>query len=569
MVRSNKTNHIDDKNKGHNEDEMNYESKTKAELIAELERMHRRVAELEGQQTEQLLRARESELAAIYQGLPSLLLMVDQDRRVHKVNQAVLENVGKDQVEVIGLRGGEALQCVNALDDPRGCGFGPDCSDCQVREAIDDTLENGQPHRRREVLMHLDRDKPKGVHFLLSTAPVDMGEQQRVLISLENITERKQAQQRLEESEQKYRRLVEGSPNILYIYSNKRGALFWSQRVEDVLGFSPDELVREPYLWRNAIHPDDVAAVDSAIAEVERGAGFDLEYRIQDVDGQWHWFHDYFISKRIMGDELIIEGLATDITERKRAQEELHKYQQNLEELVEQRTEELRATQERLARQEKLAALGQLAGGVAHELRQPLSVIYNAIYFLNHFLENPDEKVSEYLDMLDEQAHIADHIITDLLEFARSGKASLEPVSAPSLIRDVLQHHPAPIGIDTQINAPDGLPLIYVDPGHLRQVLTNLITNAYQAMPQGGALTFRLEPQADSLVVAVTDTGVGISPENLEKIFEPLFTTKKRGVGLGLAISKKLVEANRGRLEVESQPGEGATFKLTLPVYTP
>jgi PAS domain S-box-containing protein len=135
-----------------------------------------------------------------------------------------------------------------------------------------------------------------------------------------NITQRKQAEIALRESEETYRRLVEGSPNILYIYSDRRGARYWSQRIQEVLGYAPTDLIDAPYRWHDAIHPDDIAAVDAVIADPDKGAGYSFEYRVQDTDGRWHWFHDQFISRRRVGDEVILEGLATDITERKRAE---------------------------------------------------------------------------------------------------------------------------------------------------------------------------------------------------------------------------------------------------------
>ena len=145
----------------------------------------------------------------------------------------------------------------------------------------------------------------------------------RFLGYAEDVTERRQTVEALEKREERYRRLVEGSPNILYIYSNQRGALYWSPRVEEVLGYKPEALIEAPHQWRAAIHPDDIAPVDAAITGADEGTGFSFEYRIMDADGDWHWFRDHFISKRQIEDETIIEGLATDITEHKQAEEAL------------------------------------------------------------------------------------------------------------------------------------------------------------------------------------------------------------------------------------------------------
>jgi two-component system NtrC family sensor kinase len=134
------------------------------------------------------------------------------------------------------------------------------------------------------------------------------------------------AQEALRESEERHRRLVEHSPDIAYIYSDRRGALYWSPRVQEVLGISPDELKEQPYLWHDAIHPDDLPRVDEAIASREMGKHAEIEYRIRDRNGEWHWFRDRFVDKRRVGDEVLIEGVATDITSRKQAERQLRQY---------------------------------------------------------------------------------------------------------------------------------------------------------------------------------------------------------------------------------------------------
>ncbi len=258
--------------------------------------------------------------------------------------------------------------------------------------------------------------------------------------------------------------------------------------------------------------------------------------------------------------------LAREVTERKRTEQELKQYQDHLEELVQQRTEALTEAQQRLAEQERLAALGEFAGGIAHDLRQPLSVITNVGYLLKLYLSDPDDKVVEYMDMLKEEADYANRIIHDLLEFARTGQVRAESVAIPNLVSAVIDKHPPPEHITTEIHYPDDLPAAHVDPGHIRQVLTNLVENAYHAMPEGGSLTISMGVDQADIAIAITDTGIGISSDKIKKIFEPLFTTKKKGVGLGLAIGKKLVEANGGRLEVKSKPKKGTTFTLRLPI---
>ncbi len=261
---------------------------------------------------------------------------------------------------------------------------------------------------------------------------------------------------------------------------------------------------------------------------------------------------------------------------RRKSEEEIKKYSKHLEELVQERTQALETAQVQLIRNERLAALGQLAGGIAHELRHPLGVIHNVAFLLKAQLSPSTDEIAESLAMLDEEVQRADRIITDLLEFARTGKGMRSAINLSTLLEDVLKEYTPPNGVTTSISIPKNLPSAHVDPGHVRQIVANLIRNAYDAMPKGGSLSINVEQvdekdeeriAGDYLLIKVTDTGVGISPDNLEKIFEPLFTTKEWGIGLGLAISKTLAEANQGQLDVESIMGRGSTFRLLLPVY--
>ena len=215
--------------------------------------------------------------------------------------------------------------------------------------------------------------------------------------------------------------------------------------------------------------------------------------------------------------------------------------------------------------------LGQLAGSVGHELRNPLGVISNAIYFLSQVQPDADAKVKEYLDIIKNEIRTADKIIADLLDFSRIKPREQELVAMAGLVRQVLERFPAPIGVAVTLDLPENMPQVYAVPHQLVQVLGNLAANAYQAMPEGGSLVISNQlsviNEQEFVTVSVRDTGMGISPENMEKLFEPLFTTKSRGIGLGLAVCKKLVEANQGWIDVQSVLGEGSTFTVYLPAY--
>jgi len=252
--------------------------------------------------------------------------------------------------------------------------------------------------------------------------------------------------------------------------------------------------------------------------------------------------------------------------ERRRAEEKLREYSERLENMVEERTRELRETQEELIRKERLAVLGTLAGGVGHELRNPLGVISNAVYFLKTTLTDADETTREYLDIISTEIKNAERIVSNLLDFARKRRPERQRVSVSELIAGALERRPPPESVRVVREIPEDLPRVRVDPAQIVQVLENLFINAYEAMPEGGELTIRAQAEGEVVHVAVSDTGCGIPKDKLRKIFEPLFTTKTRGIGLGLAICRNLIEANGGTIEVQSTEGRGTTFTIAIPI---
>ena len=257
---------------------------------------------------------------------------------------------------------------------------------------------------------------------------------------------------------------------------------------------------------------------------------------------------------------------ARDITDLKNSQQALISLNAELEVRIEERTKSLEEAQERMMRQEKLAAIGKLAGSVGHELRNPLGVITNSIYYLGLKLPATDEKITKHLRIIQEEATKASKIISDLLDFGRMRPNESYPVDICGLIKDTLEQVQKPENITLDLNFEPELLKIKIDPRKLQQVFQNIITNAYQAMPDGGILTIQLKNDAGEIEIGFKDTGVGISPKNLPRLFEPLFSTKIKGIGLGLSIAKEIVEQYGGRIEVESDVGVGSIFIVKLPI---
>ncbi len=240
---------------------------------------------------------------------------------------------------------------------------------------------------------------------------------------------------------------------------------------------------------------------------------------------------------------------------------------QELEEKVQQRTQQLLAAQEELVRKEKLALLGQVADTVGHELRNPLGVMNNAVYFLQAVLADADDSVKEYLGIIKDEIAEAERIVSDLLDAVRTKPPQPDTVALAGLLQQALRKCNVPPAISVRLDIAATIPAVRVDPLQMHQVFWNLITNSVEAMPQGGMLEIRAseDPLTKYVTVSIKDSGSGIAPQHLGRLFQPLFTTKARRVGLGLVVVKNLTQANGGRVGVESTPGQGSTFSVTLP----
>jgi signal transduction histidine kinase len=230
---------------------------------------------------------------------------------------------------------------------------------------------------------------------------------------------------------------------------------------------------------------------------------------------------------------------------------------------------ELATTQERLLAQERLAAVGQLASSVGHELRNPLGVLSNVVYLLATKLGRDDPWLDRQLRTAEREVGAATLIVSDLLEFARPREPIFAPVDLPGLVEEVLSVAPPPAGVEVARQWPDDLPALRADRDQLRQVLLNFVNNAYDAMPDGGLLALAAARDGDEVVLSVGDTGPGIDAETRARLFEPFFTTKAKGIGLGLAVTRRIVEAHGGSIDVTSPPGAGARFQLTVPAAVP
>jgi signal transduction histidine kinase len=215
--------------------------------------------------------------------------------------------------------------------------------------------------------------------------------------------------------------------------------------------------------------------------------------------------------------------------------------------------------------------LGQLAGGVSHELRNPLSAIKNATYFLNMTMEEPDPEVKETLEILEKEVSTSERIVGDQLDYARSKPPVRRRVDLNDIVRETLSSAAIPDApqIELMCQFDKELPNISADPDQLKQIFDNLIRNDAQAMPEGGQLVVKTEMDSlEWVAVSIIDEGVGIPEKGKGRPFEPLLTTKSKGIGLGPAIVKMLLEGNGGVIEAESEVGKDSAFRVRLPLIS-
>ncbi len=368
-----------------------------------------------------------------------------------------------------------------------------------------------------------------------------------------------------EEREERFRMMVEQVQDYAIFGLDAEGHVTtWNAGAQRLKGYSEQEIVGKHF--SRFYSADEIAAgKPTRVLQIAKAEG-----RIEDEGWRYRKDGSRFWANVVITAVHDREGKVTgftkvtrDMTERRLGEQLLRERTRELDETL----AKLRVAQESLVRREKLAILGQLASGVGHELRNPLGVMTNAIYFLEAVISDPPAKVKEYLGILRAQVDLSEKIVSDLLDFARVKPPQRQPVTLREVVQGQLERVTRLDGVKVRIDIPENLPPALADQVQVGQVVLNLLTNAMQAIGErGGTIDVRARVRSDKLVLEVADNGSGIAAENLERIFEPLFTTKARGMGLGLAVSRALAVANGGDITVRSKEGEGAAFTLVLPV---
>ncbi|MBI4055909.1 MAG: HAMP domain-containing protein [Elusimicrobia bacterium] len=253
------------------------------------------------------------------------------------------------------------------------------------------------------------------------------------------------------------------------------------------------------------------------------------------------------------------------------AKEELEKLNRSLENRVDARTRELHAAQNELIHKERLAAIGQMASVVGHEIRNPLAVINNSIYFIKAKMsangKDLDPKLLKHIQIIESEIQQANSIINEILTFARTRELKPERHNFHHFLEELLTSYPFPDAVELRKQIPPGEIWVIMDADEIRQALRNILGNSIQAMTEGGKIFVSLKPHPPkSIQLEISDTGPGIPAEILDKVFTPFFTTKPSGTGLGLAVVRKVMDRHHGTVEVRSVPGQGTSFTLHLPL---
>lgn len=362
----------------------------------------------------------------------------------------------------------------------------------------------------------------------------------------------RKAEQELEKAFQKQKeleRIISDSPAVVFLWRAVEGwpIEFVSDNIRQ-FGYRPEDFYFKRIHYASIVHPDDL---ERMVAEVNRynqqgDDSFIQKYRIVTKAGDVRWLEDHtWVRRADDGTISHYQGILMDITDRKEAAEAL-----------------LQA--------EKMAAIGTMAASVAHELRSPLGVIKLAVDNINYRMKKKDEKVAMSLSYIDQKVAEAAKIINDLLNYSRLGKPVLAATDINALVEEALSTVRVDFrDRDVKVTQKFGkIPEVSVDLLQIKGVLQNIIKNAYEAMEKGGKLLIstKYDKTEKKTAISIADTGCGIAEEDIGKLNKPFYSTKVKGVGLGLALSFRIVKENhRGEISVKSKPGKGTTFTVKLP----
>ena len=402
---------------------------------------------------------------------------------------------------------------------------------------------------------------PKKTYFV--SVFMDITEQKKK--NAGKLEEQERWEQQLVISEKRYRMLYETSQDGIMARDLKGRMIDCNKAYTKMLGYSKKEL---RHINIQQLLPEKWQEKREKIGNktLQTGRSIVFEGECKRKDGSV--FPASVRTWRLTNGKGKVIGLwciVRDITEQKEFQKNLLDHAGILEKIIQQRTKQLKDS-------ERLAAIGQTAGMVGHDLRNPLQAVIGELYLARGEVDPLPESelknnLQESIQVIEEQAVYMDKIVSDLQAFVRPVKIDKQPINLKELVTVVLGSVSIPENINMKACMKTAFRQVKADPQLLKRVLINLVTNAVQAMPDGGKLTISAQVNRQGqAVVTVEDTGVGIPEKIKSQIFTPLFTTKPRGQGFGLAVCKRVIEAHGGFINFESQEGKGAKFTIQFPV---
>ncbi len=438
--------------------------------------------------------------------------------------------------------------------------------------------------------------------FNITVLPDSFGNPKYLMDTMRDITERKKSEKALKESEERYRTIIEAFPEIIMVSDLEGRIIFANDALERITGITSID-----YTNRNRkakIHPDDVKYVRN---EIEKFLSSNskhtpiIENRFIDTWGNEHWFSG-IISKIHFENKLYLQTISRDITEKKLAEKELEKYRNHLEMLVKERTEELQATNEELSatneelysqreelettlhklqnaqrqliNSEKMASLGVLAAGVAHEINNPLNFIHGGVTAIETFIkENLSDKLDDLtplVEIVNTGVELASSIVSSLNHYSRRDDFKIQQCDIHKIIDNCLLilNNKLKNKVRVEKDFYAGFFILNCNEGKIHQALLNILSNSIDAIADKGTISISTEVLEKTFTLSISDDGCGISNENLSKVTDPFFTTKDpgKGTGLGLSISQNIIEEHRGTLDIQSVFGKGTQVIIKLPL---
>ena len=386
------------------------------------------------------------------------------------------------------------------------------------------------------------------------------GDVVEVVGSAVDVTERKRAEETLRQSETYLREAQQLSHTGSWAWNIETQRIFWSSETFKIFGIDPETTTPTPEIFMERIHPEDRAYISGVEAELYKGNRAEYNYRIMLPDGSIKYVTSIARPiSNVSGQVIDFVGTVMDVTERKRAEEE---------------RERLRQVQADLAHLSRVATMGELTASLAHEIKQPIAAAVTNANTCMRWLGREQPNVIEAgaaAARIIKDVTRASEIISRLGLLFKKGTQQREAVDVNDLIREMIvllrnEANRYSIGIRTELT--EIRPVVIADRVQLQQVFMNLMLNGIEAMKEAddrGELTIRSEDCDGQLLISVSDTGVGLPQEQADQIFKAFFTTKDKGTGMGLPISRSIIESHGGRLWVASNSGRGATFQFTLP----